>query len=70
MAEGNTGARDNNNKMDACTAVGREIEKVLNKFTSYSDHASGTITALHGNLESLQHEVNQGESRPPPAPDA
>lgn len=74
-----TGARDNNNtssKMDACTAVAREIEKVLTKFTSYSDHAAGTITALHANLEGLQHEIHQGAAQclvvpspcPPPRP--
>lgn len=63
--------------MDACTAVAREIEKVLSKFTSYSDHAAGTITALHANLEGLQHEIHQGDARarcvvpvPPSSPSA
>ncbi|KAK4323983.1 hypothetical protein Pmani_005350 [Petrolisthes manimaculis] len=45
--------------MEACTAVAREIEKVLTKFTSYSDHASNTITSLHSNIENLQTEIDQ-----------
>lgn len=47
-------------KMDACSAVEREIDKVLSKFTSYSDHASNTITNLRTNIESLRIEIDQG----------
>ncbi|XP_068237559.1 E3 ubiquitin-protein ligase RMND5A-like [Palaemon carinicauda] len=45
--------------MDACTAVSREIDKVLSKFTSYSDHASTTVANLRSNIESLKIEIEQ-----------
>ncbi|KAK8741362.1 hypothetical protein OTU49_002630, partial [Cherax quadricarinatus] len=47
-------------KMEACTAVGREIDKVLSKFTSYSEHASSTIASLRSSIESLQLEISEG----------
>ena len=46
--------------MEACTAVEREIDKVLSKFSSFSDHASNTLTTLRNDIESLQTQIKEG----------
>ncbi|XP_076057536.1 required for meiotic nuclear division 5 protein souji isoform X2 [Oratosquilla oratoria] len=45
--------------MDACTAVERDIDKVLSKFTAFSEHSSNTLTNLRSDIENLKREIDQ-----------
>lgn len=42
--------------MDACLAVEREVDKVLNKFTSIKDHSEQVLEDLCCCVQSLQQE--------------
>lgn len=41
--------------MEACIAVEREVDKVLNKFSSIKDHASSTLSDVTDLIESLKN---------------
>ncbi|XP_041369149.1 E3 ubiquitin-protein ligase RMND5A-like [Gigantopelta aegis] len=43
--------------MDCCTAVEREIDKVLSKFTCLQDHTNRTIGELINSIQSIRNEL-------------
>jgi len=45
-------------KMDACTAVEREVEKVIAKFTGINDHSEKTLWDLCSHIQALQKEMD------------
>lgn len=46
--------------MEACTAVEREVDKVLTKFGSISEHGDSTLRDLINHIESLKKELEDG----------
>lgn len=47
--------------MDACTAVEKEIDKVLSKFGNINEHADKIITDLIKFIENINTELQQGK---------
>lgn len=47
--------------MDACTAVEREVDKVLSKFSGINDHAVRTLNDITTNVEALKNELDSGQ---------
>ncbi|XP_014213776.1 protein RMD5 homolog A isoform X4 [Copidosoma floridanum] len=45
--------------MEACTAVEREVDKVLSKFGAINDHADTTLRDLVNHIESLKKELEE-----------
>lgn len=43
--------------MEACTAVEREIDKVLSKFGGINDHAKRCLQDLTCHIENLKEEI-------------
>lgn len=48
------------NIMDACTAVEREVDKVLSKFGLINEHAEKVLRDLINHIESLKKELEEG----------
>ena len=47
--------------MDSCTAVEREVDKVLSKFNGVNEHAERTLTDITTNVEALKNELDSGQ---------
>ena len=47
--------------MEACTAVEREIDKVLSKFSSFSDQATSTLNKMTTEIEMLKRQIDEGK---------
>jgi hypothetical protein len=46
-------------RMEACIAVEREVDKVLLKFGSISEHAQRTLQDITRHIQSLEAELNK-----------
>jgi len=47
--------------MEACNAVEREVDKVLQKFGSISEHANRVLGDVTNHISSLKRELEEGE---------